>query len=132
MLDPRGHVADRVLGMRAQVAVVWVARPLRAQVAADLTAAGLTPLLATAFDHVITSLHPSAPHAQLAILDFDTIGGAEISQLMSLRWNGSRARLIALARSGTADARRVALASIERVIRPSELAAALAPRTPAF
>ena len=132
MLDPRGHVAGRDLAARSGVAVVWAAQGIRESIAREVTSAGLTPLVATAFHHVITSLHPTAPHAQIAVIDFDIIGAAEISLLVSLRWNGSRARLIALARSGTVDPRNAQLASVDRVVKPAALAGVLAPRSTRF
>ncbi|GEM_PF-5631847 len=119
MLDPRGHMSPRVLEARTSVAVCFVGGPLREWVASEAMAAGVTPLLATSFRHVATSLHSSArPAVRFAILDFDILGVGELSQLISIRWMGYRGRIIALARSGTIDARTRQLASIELVVKP--------------
>ncbi|MFN0246208.1 MAG: hypothetical protein ACKV2T_04825 [Kofleriaceae bacterium] len=120
MLDPRGHLGHRVLDTKAGVAVCFVGPALRDWVAHEIADVGLTPLLATSFRHVATSLHASArPAVQCAILDFDMLSAADISQLISLRWMGYRGRVIALARSSTIDARTRQLASVEAVIAPS-------------
>jgi hypothetical protein len=119
MLDPQGHIGGRVLEMKANIAVVYAARDIRDWAGRELTDAGMTPLLATSFRHVVTSLHPSAsPQAGTAVIDFDIIGPAEISQLTTLRWNGYRGRVIALSRSGQIDPRASQLASVETVVRP--------------
>lgn len=120
MLDPRGHLGDRVLETRADVAVCLVSAPLRGWVAQEAVAAGVTPLLATSIRHVATSLHASArPAVHVAIIDFDAVGSADISQLIALRWTGYRGRIIAVARSGSLDARTMQLASIDAVVRPT-------------
>lgn len=120
MLDPRGHVGQRVLETKAGVAVCFVGPALRDWVARELTESGITPLLATSFRHVATSLHAAArPAVQCAVLDFDMLGAGDISQLISLRWMGYRGRVIALSRSGAIDARTRQLASIEAVVLPS-------------
>jgi hypothetical protein len=120
MLDPRGHVGHRVLETRASVAVCFVTVAQRDWVAREAMAAGVTPLLATSFRHVVTSLHPSAlPAANIALLDFDTLGAGDISQLITLRWTGYRGRVIAMSRSGAIDPRTMQLASIEAIVKPS-------------
>lgn len=119
MLDPRGHMGRRVLETRARVAVCFVSAPHRDHVAREATAANVTPLLATSFRHVTTSLHPSAlPQASIALLDFDILGAGDISQLITLRWTGYRGRVIAMSRSGVIDPRTMQLASIEAIVRP--------------
>lgn len=129
MLDPRGHMSRRVLETRAKVAVCFVSAPHREWVAREATAANVTPLLATSFLHVTTSLHPSAlPQASIALLDFDILGAGDISQLIAVRWSGYRGRVIGMSRSGAIDPRTSQLASIEAIVRPSgpELRALLA------
>ena len=118
MLDPRGHLGQRVLDTRATVAVCFVGVALRDDVARAAIAANVTPLLATSFRHVVTSLHPSArPQVNIALLDFDVLGSADISQLISLRWMGYRGRVIALSRGGAIDPRTVQLAGIDAIVR---------------
>jgi hypothetical protein len=120
MLDPRGHMGHRVLETRTAVVVCFVSAPMRDWVAREATAAGATPLLATSFRHVATSLHPSAlPQANIALLDFDILGAGDISQLITLRWTGYRGRVIAMSRSGVIDPRTVQLASIDAMVRPN-------------
>src|SRR5688572_9482809 len=117
MLDPRGHMGRRVLEAKAGVAVCFVSPALRDWVAREITEAGVTPLLATSFRHVATSLHASSrPAVQCAVLDFDMLGAGDISQLITLRWMGYRGRVIALSRSGSIDARTRQLASVEAVV----------------
>lgn len=112
-----GH---RVLETRAGVVVCFVSAPMRDWVAREATAAGITPLLATSFRHVSTSLHPSAlPQANIALLDFDILGAGDISQLITLRWMGYRGRVIAMSRSGAIDPRTMQLATVEAIVRPS-------------
>lgn len=120
MLDPRGHVGHRVLEAKAGVAVCLVGPALRDWVANEAKAANITPLLATSFRHVATSLHPSAlPQVQIAVLDFDMLSAGDVSQLITQRWMGYRGRVIALARNGSIDARTRQLASIEAVLKPT-------------
>ena len=120
MLDPRGHIGQRVLETRAGVAVCFVGPQLRDGVAREAVDAGVTPLLATSFRHVATSLHPSArPAVTIAVVDFDILGAGDISQLISLRWMGYHGRVIALSRSGAIDARTLQLASIDAVVHPT-------------
>lgn len=110
----------RVLDTRASVAVCFVGTALRDWVAQEAMEANVTPLLATSFRHVTTSLHPSArPAVNIALLDFDILNPADISQLVALRWSGYRGRVIAMARSGVIDPRTVQLASIDAIVRPT-------------
>ena len=113
-------MSHRVLETRASVAVCFVSAPQRDWVAREANAAGVTPLLATSFRHVTTSLHPSAlPQASIALLDFDILGAGDISQLITLRWTGYRGRVIAMSRSGAIDPRTIQLASIDAIVRPN-------------
>lgn len=112
-----GH---RVLETRASVAVCFVSSAMRDWVAREAQAAGVTPLLATSFRHVATSLHASAlPQANIAVLDFDILGAGDLSQLITLRWTGYRGRVIAMSRSGAIDPRTAQLASIDAIVRPT-------------
>jgi uncharacterized NAD(P)/FAD-binding protein YdhS len=120
MLDPRGHMGRRVLETRAGVVVCFVGPAMRDWVAAEATAAGMTPLLATSFRHIATSLHASAlPKVDTALLDFDILGAGDLSQLITLRWTGYRGRVIAMSRSGAIDPRTLQLASIDAIVKPS-------------
>lgn len=120
MLDPRGHMGQRVLDTKAGVAVCFVGTALRDWVAREVMESGITPLLATSFRHVVTSLHASSrPVVRCAVLDFDILGAADISQLISVRWMGYRGRVIALSRAGMIDARTRQLASIDAVVAPN-------------
>ena len=113
-------MAHRVLDARASVAVCFVSSAHRDWVAGEAMAAGVTPLLATSFRHVTTSLHPSSlPQATIALLDFDILGAGDISHLITLRWTGYRGRVIAMSRSGSIDPRTLQLASIEAIVKPS-------------
>jgi hypothetical protein len=122
MMDPRGHVTAtrRVVASRAPKAVMW-AQGQRATdwIAAELQAAGIEPLRATAFRHVDASLRIDAvPPCALAVIDFAAISAAHIAMLTTARWTGYRGPIIAIAPPGTVSRQTQAVVWIDAIVHP--------------
>lgn len=121
MLDPVGHLPARVIDSAMPVAVIWTSGANRARVAEALATVGVTPLLATSFHHVRTSLHPSArPCVEIAVIDFDVVTGPELSELVSLRWGGFAGMIVAMTTKGAIDPHTKTLVGVDAVVPPSQ------------
>jgi hypothetical protein len=91
MMDPLGHLGPRrMLASPAAKAVVWAPLAARAEwIAGELRAAGIEPLLATAFRHVDSSMRIAArPPCALAVIDFTAVSETDLSTLIAARWAG--------------------------------------------
>lgn len=118
MLDPLGHLPRRVIAEKSVVAVVWASDKRRHGIASALAETGVTPLLATAFRHVRTSVHDVArPKVSLVIVDFDALSETDITELMSLRWEGYRGLIVAICTPGTLERKMEAMLDIDLIVR---------------
>jgi hypothetical protein len=100
ILDPLGHIRDASPG--GTTAVVWAPSAALATLLRNrLVAADITPLIATSFRHIASSVMPGArPLADLVIIDFDSISESDLSTLASIRWAGFGGPIIAISHSG--------------------------------
>lgn len=121
MMDPLGHVtARRRAADGTPTAVVWAATTRTARwILAELSAAGVAAVRATAFRHVDASLRGEVqPPCAIAILDFRALSAANLASLMTARWMGYRGALIAVAAPGLVSAQTQAVVRIDAVVAP--------------
>lgn len=126
ILDPLGHVREHA-APAGTVAVIWAPAPaLASSLCTQLAAAEITALVARSFHHVAASAMPGGhPEVDFMILDFDAISSTDLSILASIRWNGFRGPIIAIARAGMISPVVMALYQVEAVVARRDLAVPL-------
>jgi hypothetical protein len=117
ILDPLGHVREHA-APAGTVAVIWAPAPaLASSLCTQLAAAEITALVARSFHHVA--------EVDFMIIDFDAISSTDLSILASIRWNGFRGPIIAIARAGMISPVVMALYQVEAVVARRDLAVPL-------
>jgi hypothetical protein len=90
ILDPGGHLGDgRVMASTAPKALLWASPTARGWMGRALSAAGFTPLVASALRHVRASMHPIArPAITLVVAELVGADDDTMETLTAGRWAG--------------------------------------------